>query len=120
MTILEKLHFKALSIDGLNYLSWCLEVEAHLASKGLEDTVSTNSQPTLQQKAQSLILISHHLEEPLKTQYMNEFNPWVSWEELNLSFEHRKLISLPAARHDWINLRVQDHPTIASYNNELF
>jgi hypothetical protein len=101
-------------------LQSCLEVEAHLASKGLEDTISTDSGPTLQQKAQSLILICHHLEEPLKTQYMNEFNPRVLWEELKSRFEHMQVISLPAARHDWINLRVQDHPTITAYNNELF
>jgi hypothetical protein len=56
----------------------------------------------------------------LKTQYMKEFNPWVSWEELKSRFEHMKRISLPTARHDWINLRVQDHPTIAAYNIELF
>ena len=31
-----------------------------------------------------------------------------------------RLISLPAARHDWINLRVQDHKSIAEYNSELF
>jgi hypothetical protein len=75
MTTIGKLNFKALAIDGLNYLSWSLGVEAHLASKGLEQTINTNIELTLQQKAQSLILICHHLEEPLKIQYMNKSSP---------------------------------------------
>jgi hypothetical protein len=41
-------------------------------------------------------------------------------EITQVKIEHMKLISLPSARHDWINLMVQDHPTIAAYNNELF
>lgn len=72
---MEKLNFKSLAIDGSNYLMWSLDVEAHLTSKGLEDAISTNAGPTLREKASALILIRHHLDEHLKTQYMNEFNP---------------------------------------------
>jgi hypothetical protein len=66
MINIKKLHFKALAIDGSNYLSWALDVEVHLASKGLDNTINTDTTPTVQQKAQTLILIRHHLEEPLK------------------------------------------------------
>jgi hypothetical protein len=120
MSSIEKLNFKALSIDGANYLSWALDVEVYLASKGLDDTISTDTGPTMQQRAQALMMIRHHLEEPLKIQYMNELNPRRVWEELKSRFDHLKLISLPAARHDWMNLRVQDFNTIAAYNSELF
>lgn len=67
MNAMEKLNFKALAIDGENYMSWSLDVDAHLTSKGLEDTVITDVGPTLQDKAKALIFICHHLAEPLKT-----------------------------------------------------
>lgn len=72
---MEKLHFKALKIDGSNYLSWSLDAEAHLASKDLQDAIITDEEINLQQKARALILIRHHLAEPLKIQYMNQYNP---------------------------------------------
>lgn len=51
---------------------------------------------------------------------MNEYNPRILWDELKLCFDHTESITLPTACHDWINLKVQDHTTIANYNNELF
>lgn len=117
---IEKLHFESLRIDGSNYLSWSLDVEAHLASKNLQDSIISDNGPTLQQKAQALILIRHHLADPLKQQYMNEYNPRLLWDDLKSRYDHTRTIFLPAARHDWINLRVQDHKSIADYNGELF
>lgn len=117
---MEKLSFQPLSIDGSNYLSWSLDTEAHLNAKGLQDTILTDAGPTLQQKAQGLILIRHHLAYSLKRQYLNEANPRILWDELQSGFNHTRTIALPAARHDWINLRVQDHKSMAEYNSELF
>lgn len=88
MNSIEKLKFQALKIDGTNFLSWSLDVEAHLAAKDLQDTIITDNGPTLQQKAKALILIRHHLEDTLKRQYMNEYNPKILWEELNSRFNH--------------------------------
>lgn len=51
---------------------------------------------------------------------MNEYNPRTPWDELKSCFDHTQTISLPAARHNWINLHVQDHKSMAEYNNELF
>lgn len=42
------------------------------------------------------------------------------YEELKTHFNHTWTIFLPAARHDWINLRIQDHKSIAEYNSEFF
>lgn len=120
MTTVEKLLFEALSIDGANYLSWCLDIGAHLTSKNLQDTIITDAGCTLQEKAKALILIRHHLAAPLKKQYMNHYDPRTLWDDLQSRFDHMKTIPLPAARHDWINLRVQDHTSIANYNSELF
>lgn len=91
---MEKLNFQVLAINGANYLSWAPDVEEHLASKGLEDTVIIDDRPNLQDKAKALILIRHHLTESLKTQYMNEFNSRVLWEGLKACFDHMRDISL--------------------------
>lgn len=79
---IEKLHFHALRIDGTNYLSWSLDVEAHLVSKDLHETILTENGPTLQQKAQAPILIRHHLADSLKHQYLNAANLRILWDEL--------------------------------------
>lgn len=75
MNSIEKLHFQPLAIDGTNYLLWSLDIEAHLISRGLEDTILTDAGQSLKEKARSLILIRHHLIEALQTQYVNEYNP---------------------------------------------
>lgn len=116
----DKVQFEALEIDGSNYFQWSLDVEAHLIAKDLQDAIVSDAGPSLQQKAQALILLRHHLAAPLKRQYVNEANPRVLWDHLQRRFDHTRLISLPGARHDWINLRVQDHKSMSDYNGELF
>jgi hypothetical protein len=64
-------------------------------------------------------MIQHHLADALKTQYLQEQNPRKLWDNLKLRFDHMKLISLPATRHDWIHLRVQDFRSVAEYNNKF-
>jgi hypothetical protein len=44
----------------------------------------------------------------------------VVWQELKSTFDDMKLISLPAARHECINLLVQDYTTTTANNSELF
>src|SRR5450759_521977 len=117
---MEKLLFPILAIDGNNYISWALNAETHLNCKGLGETIITDANHTLQTKAQASALLRHHLAEKLQLQYLMEYNPRLLWDALKARFEHMKTISLPAARHDWINLRVQDYPSIATYNSELF
>jgi hypothetical protein len=116
---IEKLLFEELSLDGSNYSSWILDVEAHLASKGLAETFEDDT-PGLQQRAQALILVRHHLADSLKKHYKTEANTCRLWDELKSRFDHTKLVQLPAARHTWIHLRVQDFKSIADYNSELF
>lgn len=89
-----------MAVGGHNYLSWSLDVEAHLVAKNLQDTIIIDNGLTLQEKAKALILTRHHLAESLKTQYLNEFNPRRLWKELQLQFNHMRLVSLPVARHD--------------------
>lgn len=72
------------------------------------------------QRAKALILIKHHLDKGLKSQYLNEENPKNLWDSLKNRYNHIKTIHLPQARHDWVSLRVQDFLTIAAYISELF
>jgi hypothetical protein len=97
-----------------------LDVEAHLTSKNIQDAMLPDNGSTLQHKAQALILIQHHLADPLKQLYMNEYKPCVLWDELKSRFDHIQTIFLLAARHDWINLRVHNHKSIVAFNGELF
>lgn len=44
MLNLTKLEFLALDIIGKNFMSWILDVEIHLESIGLEDTIKNNNE----------------------------------------------------------------------------
>jgi hypothetical protein len=48
MSTLEKLSFHALTIDKNNYLSWSLDMNAHLAAKDLLETIVTDNGPIVQ------------------------------------------------------------------------
>jgi hypothetical protein len=48
MSTLEKLTFHELTTDGNNYLSWSLDMNAHLAAKDLLETIVTDNGPIVQ------------------------------------------------------------------------
>ena len=60
MTNLAKLEFVALDITGKNYMSWILDVELHLQSMGLIDTIKENNNTSLQEDRKSTRLNSSH------------------------------------------------------------
>lgn len=66
---MEKLLFPALQIDGKNYDDWTIDVEVHLTAKKIEDSIHTDVGVDAQAKAQALVLLRHHLVQPLKNQY---------------------------------------------------
>ena len=47
MTNLANLEFVALEITEKNYMSWILDVELHLKSMGLIDTIKENNNTSL-------------------------------------------------------------------------
>ena len=51
MSNLAKLDFKALAVNGENYLSWQLDVKIHLQSKKLGDTIIADNNMKLEDKA---------------------------------------------------------------------
>lgn len=117
---MEILQFQVLKIDGSNYLSWSQNTEIVLNAKCLGDTIIADHHGDLQTKAQAIFILRHHMDQDLQIQYLDEYNPRALWDALKQLYDHLRLISLPAARNDWIHIRVLDHPMIASYNNAFF
>ena len=62
MTNLAKLEFVALDITKKNYMSWILDVEIHLQSMALIDTIKENNNTSLQDKAKFIIFLRRHLD----------------------------------------------------------
>ncbi|XP_056856475.1 uncharacterized protein LOC130505892 [Raphanus sativus] len=53
MANMEKIQFPALDITGTNYISWVTNVELHLESLGLSETIKENNTSIPQDKAKS-------------------------------------------------------------------
>ncbi|KAL1168118.1 hypothetical protein V6Z11_A05G063400 [Gossypium hirsutum] len=107
MSNLTKLEFVALDITRNNYLSWVLDAEIHLDTKGLD-------------KAKAMIFLRHHLHEGLKTEYLTVKDPQILWANLKERYDHQKTVILPKARYEWLNLRLQDFKSISDYNSAMF
>ncbi|CAM8932298.1 unnamed protein product [Rhodiola kirilowii] len=68
MTNLVKLDFSPLDIDGTNYMSWTMDIEIHLQSMNLSETIKEGNEPSEIDMAKSLIFIRRHLHEDLKNE----------------------------------------------------
>lgn len=120
MANITKLEFAALDISGKNYLSWILDADIHLVSKGLGETIKEGNKESLQDRAKALIFLRHHLHDGLKIEYLTEKDPHALWKKLTERFDHQRTIVLPKARYEWMHLRLQDFKTVSEYNSELF
>ncbi|XP_004237325.1 uncharacterized protein [Solanum lycopersicum] len=87
---------------------------------GLADTIQENNQASNQNRAKAMIFLLHHLDESLKMEYLTVKDPLVLWNNLKDRYDHLKLVVLPHARYDWINLRLQDFNSISEYNSSMF
>lgn len=117
---LTKLEFEALSISGNNYISWALDAELHLQSKNLANTIRARNSASQQDKAMALIFLRHHIHEGLRSEYLTVKEPDVLWNCLKERFDHLKMVILPKAQNDWLNLRIQDFKSVSEYNSALF
>ncbi|KAL6543983.1 hypothetical protein OROGR_010480 [Orobanche gracilis] len=120
MANITKLEFVALDISGKNYLSWILDADIHLISKGLGETIKEGNKESQQDRAKALIFLRHHLHDDLKVEYLTVKDPSELWKNLKETFDHQRTVVLPKARHEWILLRLQDFKTMSAYNSELF
>ncbi|XP_049393392.1 uncharacterized protein LOC125857790 [Solanum stenotomum] len=122
MSNLSKLEFVALDISGKNYLSWVLDVEIHLAAKGLDATITQGNEASNQDKAKAMIFLRHHLDEGLKIEYLTVKDPLELWTDLKGRYDHLKATVLPRARYEWMHLQFQDvkiqHNALLMKNHE--
>ncbi|XP_060170489.1 uncharacterized protein LOC132601427 [Lycium barbarum] len=79
MSNLSKLEFVAFDISGKNYLSWVLDAEIHLDTKGLGATITQDNTTSSQDKAKTMIFLHHHLDEGLKVEYLIVKDPLELW-----------------------------------------
>ncbi|XP_075099055.1 uncharacterized protein LOC142175944 [Nicotiana tabacum] len=120
MSNLSKPEFMTLDISGNNYLPWVLDVEIHLDSKGLGDTIKEGNEASCQDKAKAMIFLRHHLDEGLKSEYLTLKDPFQLWTSLKEQYDHLKATVLPRARREWMHLRLQDYKTISEYNYAIY
>ena len=120
MTNLTKIDFAALDISGKNYLSWILDAEIHLDVDGLGNTIKEGNAESAQNKAKAMILLSRHLHEGLKSEYLTVKDPLILWNNLKEMYDHQKTVILPKARYDWLHLRLQDFKSVSEYNSAMF
>lgn len=119
MSNLVKLEFAALDITRKNYISWIIDVEMHLESMGLTNTIKENNNALIQDKAKAMIFIRRHLDEGLKYEYMIVKDPKVLWKDLKERFDNQRDVTLPTVRDEWNNLRFQDFVKVHEYNSTI-
>lgn len=109
MENLLKLEFSPLDIMRHNYMPWLVDVEMHLVSKDLLDTLSEENTMSSMDKAKSLIFLCRHLDEGLKSEHLATTDPSALWKELRDRYYHHKDIMLLVYRDQWAVLRFQDY-----------
>ncbi|PIN18807.1 hypothetical protein CDL12_08517 [Handroanthus impetiginosus] len=90
MSNLTKLEFEALDITGKNYLSWVLDAEIHLDTKGLGAAIIAENEISSQDKVKAMIFLRHHLHEGLKVEYLTVKDPLELWNNLKECLTTRK------------------------------
>ena len=110
------LNYAALNLSGDNYLGWAMNVAIVLKLKGLGRCIIKGDYATESDKYKAITIIRHHLTEDLRDQYLNIENPLDLWTELKSGY---KIVLLPKARHEWMNLRFQDFKFVDENNSAL-
>ena len=90
-----KREFAKLALDGSNYLTWAFDVEVHLTSSDLSETIVPDSKCSSTQKAKALIFLHHSLNQDLKNEYHTEKDPLIFWKSLKDRFHQQTNIILP-------------------------
>ncbi|XP_013607933.1 PREDICTED: uncharacterized protein LOC106314638 [Brassica oleracea var. oleracea] len=79
---MEKLQYPALDITGTNYILWVTNVELHLESLSLSQTIKQNNTSKPQENAKSVIFLRRHLDENIIYDYANMRDPKELWKSL--------------------------------------
>ncbi|CAM8994719.1 unnamed protein product [Rhodiola kirilowii] len=119
MSNLAKLEFSPLDISGKNYMPWTIDIETHLDSMDLPETIIEWNTSSNVDKAKSLIFIRRHLDENFKNEYLTVKDPSDLWRNLNDRFDQQRDVILPLYRDKWAALRFQDFGKVSEYNSEM-
>ncbi|XP_013607600.1 PREDICTED: uncharacterized protein LOC106314236 [Brassica oleracea var. oleracea] len=71
MSKIANLDFSALKSNGDNYLELALDAKIMLRSKDLGDTITKDNNSSDKDKYRAIYMIRHHLQENLKTQFLD-------------------------------------------------
>ncbi|CAM8954323.1 unnamed protein product [Rhodiola kirilowii] len=69
-----------------------MDIEIHLQSMGLSETIKEGNEPSEIDMAKSLIFIRRHLHEDLKNEYLTMKNPCELWKNLKERYDHQKAV----------------------------
>ncbi|CAM8997602.1 unnamed protein product [Rhodiola kirilowii] len=119
MSNLAKLEISPLDISGKNYISWTIDIETHLDSMDLPETIIEGNTSSKVDKAKSLIFLRRHLDENLKNEYLTVKDPSDLWKNLKDRLDHQRDVMLPLYRDKCAALRFQDFVKVSEYNSEM-
>ena len=86
----------------------------------LDDTIKEGNKTPEQDKVKAMIFLCHHLDEGLTTESFIIKDPSTLWKDLKEIYDHQKTVILPAARYDWLHLRLQKLQNMSEYNSAMF
>ena len=75
---------------------------------------------SLKEKASVTISLHYHIHDDLKNEYLTEEDPLSLQKSLKDRYDHQKMVILPNAQSEFLNLRYQEFKTISEYNSTLF
>ncbi|CAM8886270.1 unnamed protein product [Rhodiola kirilowii] len=119
MSNLAKLEFSPLDISGKNYMPCTIDIETHLDSMDLPETIIEGNTSSEVDKAKSLIFLRRHLDDNLKNEYFTVKDPSDLWKNLKDRFDHQRDVMLPLYRDKWAALRFQDFVKVSDDNSEM-
>ncbi|KAL9676418.1 hypothetical protein QQ045_004632 [Rhodiola kirilowii] len=119
MSNLAKLEFSPLDISGKNYMPWTIDIETHLDSINLPETIIEGNTSSKMDKATSLIFLRRHLDENLKNEYLTVKDSSELRKNLKDRFDHQRDVMLPLYRDKWAALQFQDFVKVSEYNSEM-
>ena len=99
MPNITNMEIAELALNGNNYLTWSFDVEIHLTSSDLSETIVPDSECSSTQKAKTLIFLRHHFNQDLKNEYLIEKYPLILWRSLKNRFHQQTNIILPQTQY---------------------
>ncbi|GKB20375.1 hypothetical protein Tco_0854298 [Tanacetum coccineum] len=101
-------------------MPWVLDVEMHLQSMGIAQTIIENSDSSPEDKARANIFLRKHIDNGLKLEYLTTEDPSILYKDLKDRIDNKMEVLLPAVQEDWRSLRFQDLKKFNEYISALF